>query len=1009
MLSLKGARRENIGIKIWYMINTIRKCQPDIVCIFDPPNNISNFDNGYTVYRKDSFVVWVSLNISINPLIVNSAIVFKDIKLALCDLGNGKEDVIKVIGSDWNICGRLYWAYRSNIFKSFFSWNFGDDDKIMGFCGKVCGKNILSAFDNNKVITFIIARKVPCSIGLRLGKVKSSVTYKVIGNILDGKNCFNDNRRIIKKFFYKPVKGPFDIHLSILSDIVSGNLKTVFKYFNALWTGSRREPFLGYSIPDCIVDSYKKLLKHDDNKKYFKIPIPIRMDTNLIPKNEMAALLKNNKELSKVKSRWKVYSSSEAANFDMFKIKDILKGIKIWLEKKYNGLECRQTVAIKNFQDTLRKIIFAYNEFFEWNFALTFFLMKDAKLKSANDVRMIMLTPTFIKIYEVFIYKEVSGFIEGKFGRKSYQCGAHHGSSTYQAMVRIRDIAKKLNATGILCLDIAKGYESVNLDRLKEAVDLTLSGIDNRVEWLLDVWILMVRNMDIVIAGNVVKKTVGIPMGLILSPLMFILYVDYALKWVLKDYITMFIDDINIAVGNNLGIIDSVEYVQSIINKLSSVGLSINYRKAVLITDDVILGNKFRKKFVWLKVEKEGKFLGKEILFLNGNLCNNEAPLFLDVSPNNIKLLPDGTPLFIKQLVFVGAVECRTRYKAIMWNIGKRHVKDLIIDRAFNFFKNSFANLEKINLLIFSTNYLRLFLDMATVRDWFDVEGKNPIFYCKKLDEIVQALYMSWMDQYIQNDKNVLVEEFMDSVLLGTMEINYDNEWDLWKTFTKECWRKFVESSLHFYAYNEEGDGFSYISLKWWLLKTKFIRKFAFLIDAALGRLDVYWIIEIIDSVNKQLGDVLQGQGWKDEIFWIDEKYDSYEINVKNEIIHDFLSKIAWLCLRANGVRFFDDYWQMKIQKWKVSKSCNKAICRGVLRKLKEICILIDMFYNNKSFVSYSNVGMITLFNAVKFAQKELIDRYVEILGLYEYLESLDKDNYGELMVYSDIDIINTD
>lgn len=1009
ILDLKDPKRQRVGMKVWYMINIIRKCQPDIVCILNPPNNINNFDNGFTSYKKDSFVVWISLTISIKPLTFSNAIIFKEIKLALCDLGNSDESFTKFVDGDWNIGGKILWTQRSDNFKRKFTWNLGDDEKDIGFMGKVCDKNILSSFDNNKMFSFIIARKVPCSIGLRLGKVKANVTHKAIGNILDGRNCFKDNRKIVKKFFYKPVKGPFDIHLSILSDIVSGNLKTVFKCFNALWTGARREPFLGYSIPDEVVDSYKRLLKHDDNKKYFKINIPVSMDTNLIPKGEMSTFLKTNKDLAKIKSRWRVYSSSEAANFDMFKIKDILKGIKIWLEKRYKGLEARQTSAIKNFQDTLRKIIFAYNDFFECNYALTFFLLKDAKLKSANDVRMIMLTPTFIKIYEVFIYKEVSDFIEGKFGRKSYQCGAHFGSSTFQAMVRIRDIAKKFNATGILCLDIAKGYESVRLDRLKEAVDLTLSGINNRVEWLLDVWILMVQNMDILIAGNVVKKTVGIPMGLILSPLMFILYVDYALKWTLKDFLTMFIDDINIAVGQNLDVVDSVEYVQSIIDKLASVGLTINLRKAVLITDDIGLGNKFRKKFSWLRVEKEGKFLGKEILFLNGNLCNNEAPLFLDVNPNNIKLLPEGTPLFIKQLLFVGAIECKTRYKAIMWNIGRLHVKDLIIERAFNFFKNSFVNFERINLLIFSTNYLRLFLDMATVRDWFEAENKSPIFFCRKTDEIVQALHMSWMDQYTQENRNLLVEEFTEALILGSMDIKFDNEWDLWKSFTKECWKKFVEASLRFYAFNDEGDGFSVISLKWWLVKSKFIKKFAFLIDAALNRLNVYWIIEVLNSINNQLSDVLQGHGWKDVIYWIDEKFDGYQVQARDKVVYDCLSKITWISLRANGMRFFDEYWQKKIGTWKVAKSCNKGVCRGVIRKLKEICILIDMFYNNKSFITYSNVGMITLFNAVKFAQKELIDRYVEVLGLYEYIESLDNDNYGDLMLYSDIDIINMD
>ena len=73
-----------------------------------------------------------------------------------------------------------------------------------------------------------------------------------------------------------------------------------------------------------------------------------------------------------------------------------------------------------------------------------------------------------------------------------------------------------------------------------------------------------------------IKKDRGIAMGLLLSPIIFALYVDYALKGIDKEHLIIYIDDLTIILRSsyvfNKG---NYQLVNEVIVKLSDVGLII--------------------------------------------------------------------------------------------------------------------------------------------------------------------------------------------------------------------------------------------------------------------------------------------------------------------------------------------------------------------------------------------------------------------------------------------------
>ena len=245
-------------------------------------------------------------------------------------------------------------------------------------------------------------------------------------------------------------------------------------------------------------------------------------------------------------------------------------------------------------QNIIKNLVKSYNELLSAGhhpYNLTFFLRKNNILESYRDVRMITITPALMKMYEALIYDRSVHDICELIKKDNYQFGAFPGSSTYNYMYYLRFKVDRYQATGLVNVDITKGYERLIFSNLIKAIDLLDSVTTKR---LLKVWTFMVFNLDYMINGKVVKSTKGIPMGLALSPVMFVLYLHKALERIDKEYLVSYMDDISILMMRD-GMND--DYIKEVLNALKAFGLDVNPRKSVIFTDGETFDEKRLKFF----------------------------------------------------------------------------------------------------------------------------------------------------------------------------------------------------------------------------------------------------------------------------------------------------------------------------------------------------------------------------------------------------------------------------
>ena len=74
-----------------------------------------------------------------------------------------------------------------------------------------------------------------------------------------------------------------------------------------------------------------------------------------------------------------------------------------------------------------------------------FFLQKNPIVKEFNYVRVIIIIPTIIKIYECLVFDKIVDHLSKLISKSNYQFGGVRGGSTYEAMLKICNITKKIS------------------------------------------------------------------------------------------------------------------------------------------------------------------------------------------------------------------------------------------------------------------------------------------------------------------------------------------------------------------------------------------------------------------------------------------------------------------------------------------------------------------------------------------------------------------------------------
>ncbi len=258
----------------------------------------------------------------------------------------------------------------------------------------------------------------------------------------------------------------------------------------------------------------------------------------------------------------------------------------------------------------------------------------DGKVDDVSNYRPISMLPTFAKIFEKLIHKELSNFLDENNIINESQYGFRKKHSTFHALAHAteniyRSLDKKLHTLGIF-VDYSKAFDTVSHSILLDK--LSIYGIKGNMLQLMNSY-LSDRKQYVYYGGqssSLLDVKIGVPQGSVLGPLLFILFVnDISNVSDLAKFI-LFADDLNLFLSNPDR---SVLYEQAnqILDKLYDYcranRLIINFKKCCYI--EFKPTNNPDKKFLGIhgkefkKVEKNEKckFLG---VYINQDLSWND-------------------------------------------------------------------------------------------------------------------------------------------------------------------------------------------------------------------------------------------------------------------------------------------------------------------------------------------------------------------------------------------------
>lgn len=700
-------QQQNIrDIKINFILEKINDQFPEIIFIIDA-GRLLKIGGNYEYFFDGRNILFVRRDLDLKVEKGNNWFEIPNIKLGLVYLVPNNEDKLvekKILSwelNNWEFAGDF--NTKSNK-KVKLSWSGGENSLQTGICGKVEGIKIFGSPSDHKLITFVIKRKIKYNSILRVIRIEDK-GYKYVEGLLKG--MVLDNEIPITKYTVSEIRKIENDEertiLRILNNFRRMRVESLYDKFGWMWRNNRREPFLGTKIPDKVLESFKKELKHDPEKKKEKFLQPIgeifedRDIERWISKDKFGNIKQIKIDLPK--------SGSKALTMESIRLCEIggtiRKVFKNWIvEGKRDYIKNIQLAIIGAFNKLCEKDLFYCN---------TFFLKKNEELNSYRDVRLITVVPVLLKVWETLIYWQVIAEANRVMNVDTeYQMGALQGSSTYYAMAALRAKVKKYDAAGIVSLDLVKGYEKVD-HNIMELV-IRSSRIEDNIKKCLLLWLQMVKNLDYMVNGQIIRTSIGIPMGLSLSPIMFILYLDYGFNGLNKEFLVCYLDDINIIILKQQG---NDDFIKEVFARLKGIGMIINDRKSKIFTFEEVISEKRRKDvFSGLINSTSMNFLGRELNWLRegitGEYCDYVEQFKVP------RVFPNWLTLAMRRLILIGGICAKHRFITYMWAFKRVNFKANYLKEIFNFLKINFDKFTYYQLILIYPNLLREFIDFTT-------------------------------------------------------------------------------------------------------------------------------------------------------------------------------------------------------------------------------------------------------------------------------------------------------
>ena len=709
-MNLRLGRRD---IKINFLKDVLNNNKVDVIYLVDVENYIDSlFLNGYAKYQDNRNVLFVMNEIKENFIVDADHMIIKspNIKWAFTYLTPNTDNLAQVkiikdlIKENYNIYGDFNFESNYKYLDKAISVFNGEDTLRCGKIGTPPIKMIsIDGPSDHYALLYISNEKVHHQFPLRIKEINVQETIKDVKKILNGEKEINLKPKITIKQFKNKYTNADNLLNKMMFDYIENNVQLAYRKYNYLWKYTKREPFLGTSVNDNIINTFADHLKADPRKVY--------EEQVIIDDNDICYVDLKNKILS---------TKSHALTHEYHELSSVAKGVREYIERE---IEIKLNNSDNNMKDfkILNNVLRCCNSFREHIRANTFFLIKNQKLENYNDVRMILIIPTFIKIYELLIYNDVCEYVKNTINEGIiYQFGGLQGGSCYEAIYSIRNKYMEMSSKALFVSDMSKGYDCVNLEILKK---IFLAIPDRRVKYMLCNWLIMIKNLDYVMNNKLVKRNRGIGMGLSLSPAIFVLYCHKALEGIDKRFLIQYIDDPTVLFPGSWTPIRAKQFINEIIDKFKKFDLIINKRKSKLISNDEGFIREFEDEF---DVDNEDKFLGRELAINDaGYLVGDDR--FFDNRSLTVASFPNYNIEGIKNLIINGAILAKLRYRFMCWSTSSKTIRHRIFSSNYVIFKGKNKNYSYVQLLMNIPNVFIFFVDAVEIDKFLNDYNNNDI------------------------------------------------------------------------------------------------------------------------------------------------------------------------------------------------------------------------------------------------------------------------------------------
>lgn len=758
----------NRYMKLEFLRDVLTDNQLDIIFLIDSNDTKTILLNGYNKYEDGRNVLLVKDEI-LDKFTVSQNCFFSDVnKLAFVYIIPDSKDVIllnnfiTLLKYNFEVIGDI--NYKSNkIIQDRIRHFAGEDTLQTGIIGKKnCKVDSIAAPSDHRFVIIQLKIFANMSRSLKLGEISYDVSKEKVFQILQGISP-NFAPKISMKQYRVGLNDREKTINAMIDEFFNNNVRKIFQRYNFLWRYDRREPFLGKKVPESVKTTYATHLREDENKVYQDIQ-EIEVDHNWLEN----LTVKNTKSL--------------AVNHEFIALGSITRAINDFLKEGNN-----------NQVDIINNMIKVANQNKENLNAEVFFLQKNRTINTFCDVRVIMVVPTLIKMFECVIFNKVMGYLSELIGRSNYQFGGVIGGSTYQAMLKVKRLQSLSDSGGIILFDMAKGYDTVNLSILEGCFNRLQ---DEKVKSLLLVWLKMVGNMDVVVNNGKIKRTRGIPMGLSLSPIVFVLYVHYALYDIKKDRLAMYIDDIAMVLDNKAFKLNLYE-VDKLINALAKFELVINEKKTMFESRNQGTIDVFKDRFTKFD---SAKYLGRSIA-VNGDGKVIADDRFVNIKGSRSIAMVYWATFFIKRIVYNAALDAKLRYRLLMWSTTERTIRRALWTSHWFFFRKTMNIYSYVQVCFTIFNPFRYFIDVVDIIRWRELLIK------KKKSELE-------LKELIVNRLETGLEQI--DVPLRAMNINFKGwkinmeEFKLTKVLLDDLWSNFKHEVIINYKNKKLNEGLDY-------------------------------------------------------------------------------------------------------------------------------------------------------------------------------------------------------